>query len=168
MNITIGYLTPGMFSTYQTAEVNGTTVASAVADFARRRPAVKVLTAYHAELNAAVERLHTLLREIAFRDWQFTLEADEGSLYLVATFSAECVETGRMMRQRTRKWRLSQHMTDGEVVQTALLAVLTANEHEAREDFTWKGERIFGPHFDVSALHALCRAGKTEHREEPA
>ena len=47
-------------------------------------------------------------------------------------------------------------MTRGEGVQTALLAVLTAVEHEARERFTYKGQAVFGPHFDVEALAQLA------------
>jgi len=51
-----------------------------------------------------------------------------------------------------RKWLLSQHMTDSEIVQTALLAVLVCEEHEARERFRYRGAAIFGPHQDVEDL----------------
>ncbi len=53
---------------------------------------------------------------------------------------------------RGRKWLLSYHMTPGEVVQTVLKACLTFDEHEIREGFRYKGERIFGPHLDVDKL----------------
>lgn len=56
--------------------------------------------------------------------------------------------------QRGRKWLLSRHMTDGEVLQTALMAVLAFEEHEAREAFQLDGVRIFSPHKSVAALMA--------------
>jgi hypothetical protein len=63
-----------------------------------------------------------------------------------------------------RKWMLSPHMTDGEVVQTVLAAVLAWYEHEAREAFKFRGQAIFNPHL---SLEALCkRAGDTETRKE--
>lgn len=54
-----------------------------------------------------------------------------------------------------RKWRLSPHMTDGEVVQTALMATLAAAEHEHRERFRYKGVSVFDPHYDIDQLVAL-------------
>ena len=53
---------------------------------------------------------------------------------------------------RGRKWDLSAHMTDSEVVMTAFKAVLTALEHEAREHFRFMGLRPFNPHFNVYDL----------------
>jgi hypothetical protein len=57
---------------------------------------------------------------------------------------------------------LSTFMTKSELVQTAFKAVMTASEHEIRETFTYKGRRIFGPHFDVEALWSI--AGKVDVR----
>lgn len=63
-----------------------------------------------------------------------------------------CNVTGQPMSWNGRWWRLSQHMTDSEVVWTAFKAVLTALEHEAREKFTFKGVRIADSHVDVHKL----------------
>jgi hypothetical protein len=61
-----------------------------------------------------------------------------------------------------RKWMLSAHMTDGEVVQTVMAAVLAWYEHEAREAFKFRGKQIFSPHL---SLQALCeRAEQIEVR----
>lgn len=54
-----------------------------------------------------------------------------------------------------RKWPISRHSTDGEIVQTAFLALMTAIEHEARERFTYKGVSVFDPHYDIDKLVAL-------------
>lgn len=71
---------------------------------------------------------------------------DTHTMYLQLRFEAD----GRA--HHGRKWLLSQHMTDSEVVQTALLAVLTAEEHEARERFRYKGQAIYGPHQSAEDL----------------
>ena len=84
---------------------------------------------------------------------------------LHATFMADdATEPGQRGQQSTRKWLLSRHMVAGEVVQTALKCALTAVEHEARERFTYRGQRVFGPHFDIDQLAALCGHGGTEVR----
>lgn len=58
-----------------------------------------------------------------------------------------------------RKWRISKHATKSEVVQTVFKAYLTWVEHEARENFRWRGQAIFSPHFDVDQLAVLARSG---------
>lgn len=55
-----------------------------------------------------------------------------------------------------RKWKVSEHMTKSELVQTAFKAVLTAQEHEIREQFLYKGRPIFSPHYDVDKLWELA------------
>ncbi len=80
-------------------------------------------------------------------------------LWLLVAIETGDADTGLSGTQRSRKWRLSEHMTRSEVVQTALKAVLTAVEHEAREKFLYRGRAIFGPHFDVDELARLCDDG---------
>lgn len=55
-------------------------------------------------------------------------------------------------------------MTRSELVQTAFLACLTAEEHECREGFLYKEQRIFGPHFNVDELAELAARGANEMR----
>lgn len=67
-----------------------------------------------------------------------------------------------------RKFRLSPHMTDGEVVWTAFMAVLTAIEHEVREQFTYKGAAVANSHVDIDKLVALHKdASALAHRAGP-
>lgn len=47
--------------------------------------------------------------------------------------------------QYGRKWYMSQHMTDSEIIQTIFLAVTVWEEHERRERFRLDGKAIFGP-----------------------
>lgn len=86
--------------------------------------------------------------------------------YLQAEYMDPDIFTGEMALQKTRKWRLSSHMTQSELVQTALKCALTSAEHRIRESFRYRGELIFGPHFDVEALVELARAGQHDRRTE--
>jgi hypothetical protein len=102
------------------------------------------------------EELQRIVGQIRYKDWKFVVE---GVDYLQAVFTA--ADNGwpeRTYEAHTRKWRLSRHMNKSEVVQTCLMAVLAAEEHEARERFLWCGKAVFGPHFDIDRLHALCES----------
>lgn len=66
--------------------------------------------------------------------------------------------------QSGRRWVLAPSMTKSEIVQTAFKAVLTFAEHEIREQFTYKGQAIFGPHFDVDQLVELATGGHLDKR----
>ena len=70
--------------------------------------------------------------------------------------------------QHGRKWRLSPWMTKSEIVQTAFAAVLAAVEHEAREHFLYRGQPVFGPHFDVDALWTAAFQHQLDVRPVPA
>lgn len=111
-----------------------------------------------ARATGAAIRFVNVLNGVSFRDWSFVvrrLDRQAERFYLQAQFDAPCALTGKVERQRGRKWLLSQHMTDSEIVQTALMATLAAVEHEAREDFHFDGAAVFGPHMDVRALHGV-------------
>lgn len=97
-----------------------------------------------------------LLSELSYEDWEFDLGADGCRPFLQVVFMAPCADSGELAEQRGRKWFLSTHMTDSEIVQTALCAVLTAEEHEVRERFLYRGRAIFGPHFHVDQLWHLA------------
>lgn len=99
-------------------------------------------------------RVDALLDRIAFRDWRFRLTEKDDILFLQVAFTAPDVRTGEPSEQRGRKWYLSTHMTDSEIVQTVYAAISMAEEHERREDFWLDGKRIFGPHWNVEVLAA--------------
>lgn len=129
-------------------------------------------------MNQTVKSYHDIVAPIKFRDWRVKVEATKDPTgqetrfcYLVVEFDAPCASTRgpAVVVHRGRKWLLSPHMTEGEVVQTALMAVLAALEHEAREDFTYKNQAIFGPHYDLEILVAVCETGHGDiHREVQA
>lgn len=90
-------------------------------------------------------------------DWSFIVGELADGAYLQPTLNS----------QHGRKWYISAHMTEAEVLQTALLAVLTANEHEVRETFLVDGRAIFGPHFSIDALKYAVDLKHFVYRAEP-
>lgn len=120
------------------------------------------------ELEQHRTRFFAWLQLIEFGDWQFRVLKDDTRLYLQLKWMDRCTVSGDMKPQTSRKWLLSPYMTKSEFVQTCLKAVLTAVEHEAREQFTYMGEAVFRPHYDVDALHSLCVSKALDYRKETA
>lgn len=90
------------------------------------------------------------------QDYWFHLGMDSATIYL----QVQCFDANGQP-QHGRKWRLSAHMTDSEVVQTALAAVLAFEEHEAREAFRYRGLAIFSPHWNVDRLAEFIQQDPT-------
>lgn len=104
------------------------------------------------------EQLEQIVHAVSYKDWTLHLRTDDGSErhYLQWAFITRCVKTDRNECQWSRKWYLSPHMVESEVVGTAFKAAITAEEHECRESFTYAGRRIFNPHVSVRALMSVC------------
>lgn len=90
-------------------------------------------------------------------NWKLKISSGEERVYLQITCNDTCNVTNEDFNWSGRKWYLSPHMTDGELVQTALKACLTAAEHEIREQFKYRGVSIFDPHYDIEKLVELRR-----------
>lgn len=115
-----------------------------------------------------INELKEVLSRVSFPGYTFHVVGDfaldNGPTYLQARFFAPCSVAGDIQPQNTRKWHLSKHMTRSEVIQTALKCVLTSVEHEAREQFKYRGHVIFGPHFDVERLVEMRKADLMDPR----
>lgn len=111
----------------------------------------------------------SILENVRCGDFSFSIADGKPHCapYLQVTHPELDVYSGEVSTQRGRKWQLSRFMTPSELVQTAFMAVLAYVEHETRELFTYKGERIFGPHFDVEALVDLSKRKALDYRKEP-
>lgn len=113
---------------------------------------------YPAQIEAVVARC-------AFGDYTFDVKVNQGGgIYLQARYVDADIVTGRPEQQFTRKWLLSPHMTPSEIVQTCFKLAMTSMEHRTRERFTYRGKRVFGPHFDVDALWQICADGRFDVR----
>lgn len=60
-----------------------------------------------------------------------------------------------------RKWYISSHAVENEVVFTCWKACLTWVEHEMREEFEYEGHKIFDPHTSVASLVEACQSIET-------
>lgn len=96
-----------------------------------------------------------VLSRITFPGFTFIVQEYAHRPTLQIECKGTCNISGADLTWTSRKWLLSWHMTDGEVVQTAFKAVMTALEHEAREQFTYRGVTVFDPHYDIEKLVAL-------------
>lgn len=105
------------------------------------------------------QEIRNALDEVSFQNYTFNLGFSGNRTWLQATFMAPDCHTGADALQYTRKWYISNEATKSEIVQTAFKLALTSVEHEAREAFTYRGQRIFGPHMSVDVLAKLCEHG---------
>ena len=105
-----------------------------------------------------------ILKAISYKNWRFRIAYEGERPWLQASFEVPNNESPNEVETAVgRKWFLSPHMTYSEVVGTILKAVLTAEEHEARESFKYRGRAIYGPHIDIEALWQACET--REYRE---
>jgi hypothetical protein len=105
-----------------------------------------------------------IVSQIEFEGYAFKVLSRNGVLYLQAEFTEADIITGEPSLQKTRKWMLSEHMVRSEVVQTAFKCALTSAEHRVRESFKYRGERIYGPHFDCEALVEIAKGKRLDYR----
>lgn len=108
------------------------------------------MTIFALRLSALTSRI-----TLPFPEWRLHFDFDK--MYLQIKCYGECNVTGEPMDWSGRKWTISVHMTDGEIVQTIFKACLTAIEHEIREKFKYRGVSIFDPHYDIEKLVELRR-----------
>ena len=107
-------------------------------------------------------KIAKLIAKVSFLNYHIKVVDGHGGVYLRAEYFEPDIYTQKFEKQYTRKWLLSPLMTDSEVVQTCFKMCFTSMEHKTRESFTYKGSRIFGPHFDVEDLVTLCKKGKED------
>lgn len=102
---------------------------------------------------AELVRLMTVVSRIQFPGVHVELEHKEHGLALrVHCPNGVCAVTGEAAPWVGRAWPVSLGITNGDLVQTAFKAILTALEHEARELFTFQGERVMDPHRDMPLI----------------
>lgn len=84
---------------------------------------------------------------------------ENGRIFIQVVYNAPCTKTNEWKEWHGRKFYLSKHMTQDEVVKTAYLAFKLAVEHEIMEGFGVGGKTLFNPHVDFSELLSIS------HRE---
>lgn len=109
--------------------------------------AVKILC-MHISMDVMGTPLHLRIQ----RDCKYPLT---GRIFLQVVYNAPCTKTGQMQEWCGRKWYLSEHMTDDEIIKTAYAAYKAAVEHEVMEGFKVAGTVLFNPHVDYKALLSI-------------
>ncbi len=100
-----------------------------------------------------IENIERIVSEISFKDWTIKIGQYECKTpYLQVLFYDNDRITGGPELQRCRKWILSYHMVDSEVVRTAFKAIEAAMLHEVQEEFKYRGVRVYNPHLDLDEL----------------
>ncbi len=112
----------------------------------------------------ALHNIRTIVGVIEYKDWWFRVSDDPQDLWLQVCFNAPDTITGEIALQTCRKWRLSEWMTDTEIVDAAYLAIERAEIHEIKEHFKFDGVLVFNPHLDIWDRRDLAAKNKVDVR----
>lgn len=116
-----------------------------------------------------LESLQTIANKMKFKDWIFRIGDKTGSTpFLQIQFWDNDIQTGEPALQNCRKWQLSYHMVNSEIIRTARKALHAAMEHEIDEQFSFDGVMLFHPHHDLEAMVEFCKKKKISVRKEKA
>ena len=99
--------------------------------------------------------------------WCFKVSSVGDGFHLQLQYLEPDVATGKLERQHARKWYVSAHSTETEVVRTAYKAVLTSLEHRLGEHFTYQGRAVYNPHTHIESLIDIADVRKLDGREPP-
>ncbi len=99
-----------------------------------------------------------ILGQVSYKDWDFVTILDNGYRIHI-----EFIDHNEL--QICREWILPS-ITPSDIVKTAWMAIQAAEEHEMRENFRYRGKRIFSPHFDVDKMAEFSKLENTTYAFE--
>lgn len=104
------------------------------------------------------QQVRAIVDRIKFKDRTFLLlDKGDGFLLQMEYFEPDVEKPGSPpVSQKTRKYYLSPHSTESEIVETAWLCVQRSQWHVASEYFTYDGRRVYSQHFSVRARIKMC------------
>lgn len=76
----------------------------------------------------------------------------EPRVFIQIAYDAPDTKNGEVQSWKSRKWYLSEFMTDDEIVKSAYLMFRTCIEHEVLEGFKVDGTVLFNPHVNFEEL----------------
>lgn len=105
-----------------------------------------------------LDELGVLIARCQYPGFEFKLSVQGGEpwVQIVCPEGVDTV-TGAPVAWKGRKWKLSYHMTDTEVVQTLWAAVQRALLHEASELFKFDQVALFDRHISVHRMVEMIR-----------
>jgi hypothetical protein len=107
-----------------------------------------------------IDRLEGIVGEIELGmrcDVRIGRDSAEGRVFVQIQCWRQDVITGEFGYGYGGKAYPSEHATDSEIIQMIFGLYKGYWEHEARETFTLRGRRPFGPHIDTWALWEVAR-----------
>lgn len=121
----------------------------------------------------AQELVDRLSAEVLGKEVFFALRRDrkrpvDGRLYIQCYYTTACTVTGKDAEWSGRKWYLSDHMSDDEIVKTCYAAFKAAVEHEVMEGFKYLGKRVFNPHTPFEVLMGSSMISQYRQPSPPA
>lgn len=84
--------------------------------------------------------------------WRLMVKGDGVLLQFVYDEPDSEDESGEAVPQYCRKWYISLHSTDTEIVRTAYKAVQASLEHRLGEHFRFRGVQIYNPHTSIETM----------------
>lgn len=128
-----------------------------------------------------LEEIRNVVASVGYLDWKFSVRylgdsvacatcntTDVGDTTCTAHPRPLCelwvarerldIFTGRMAVGESRHWLVTPTSSKSGIVQICFGAVLSVQEHEARENFLYRGRRIFGPHMDADRVWGVARS----------
>ena len=73
-------------------------------------------------------------------------------IFVQITYESPCNKTGEVKEWHGRKWYLSEHMTEDEIIKTCFAAFKATVEHETMEAFKVDDIILFNPHINYEEL----------------
>ena len=91
--------------------------------------------------------VETTLEEIEYKDWDFIWTKNESGYNFRVQFWRQDTVTGEWgWSNNMRPWPVEEWRNQSYLINTLYKAVATAEEHEMRENFKYKGKPRFSPH----------------------
>lgn len=110
-------------------------------------------------MNQREEQIYAILQEVDYKS-NFYFEVEPTGMtdefHLRAVHSRKDSITGEDSTGRSAAVVIPSHYTKDQIIRQAFRAVLSVEEHEARETFKYKGKAVFGPHISVDKLAIIC------------
>jgi hypothetical protein len=86
--------------------------------------------------------------------------------HLQVTYNEADIDTGKLEQQESRRWYIGGDATESDVIDTAFAAVMRSYDHVVQEHFTYKGKRVFSPHFTIDQRLAMCVRHEADAQRE--
>jgi hypothetical protein len=99
------------------------------------------------------KEIRDIVSKISYLDWDIRLKHDGDRPYIQIYGHGPDPKDGMRDAQWSgRKWFVSPHMCQNEIIRTAYKAIECAVAHEMNENFLYRGVAIMTPHMDYDEI----------------